>query len=285
MSNTLESGLAKPLNSVEQAGYIDIEGERGYYVMHRAAKPVAQVLLAGHFAMERLFSYAPWMRWARYLAEHNISALRFDYRGCGESTGAFKDFTLASWLQDCRLWHAFLKEQQPEVPILVCGLGMGGLLTSHLFGEGIGAGMLLWSPSSSGSDALRDTILRQVATAMANPEPGQPRSWQDYKAKLDQGEPMQAGGYTLTPALWTEAAEMNLILPEADRSAGTDVSGRPWKVVKLGLAHVPLIPAGGIWQALNPKVHVRIRRVPLNPDLRRFYAENIEWIHSVLNSV
>jgi pimeloyl-ACP methyl ester carboxylesterase len=279
---SLNSPLAKPVSSLETAGYRAMDNEQSYYVYHKAPKPVAQVLLAGHFVMERLFAYAAWMRWARYLAEHNLSALRFDYRGCGESTGAFHHFTLRSWLEDCRAWHQFLRQQQPDLPIVLCGIGMGGLLMSNLFSEGLGDAMLLWSPSASGSDALRDTIIRRMATEMANAAGGKPKTWADYKAQFEQGQSIQGGGYTLTPELWSGAAQMKFVTPEGGREQGKDATGRPWKIVKLGMGHIPLIPGGGIWQALNPKVHVRIRRVPLNPDLSSFYRQNTEWLQSEL---
>lgn len=68
-----------------------VPGARLYTVLHQAKDRVARVLLAGRFASERYFAYHTWVRWARYLAERRIEALRFDYRGMGESTGVFED--------------------------------------------------------------------------------------------------------------------------------------------------------------------------------------------------
>src|SRR5262245_9219677 len=133
----------KPGAVTEEIGYRDVKGEQLYYVFHRSHKPAAQILLAGHFVTERPFAYAPWTRWARHLAGRGISALRFDYRGCGESTGAFQDFVLSSWLDDCRASYAFLKAQNPDLPIILCGIGLGGLFAAQLFHEKMGDAMLL----------------------------------------------------------------------------------------------------------------------------------------------
>jgi pimeloyl-ACP methyl ester carboxylesterase len=262
----------------EQMDFFDLGGEQVYYALHRAQNPSAQILLAGHFVTERPFSYALWVRWARHLASRGVSALRFDYRGCGESTGEFHHFTLASWLEDCRAMIGLLKAQNPKLPVVLGGIGMGGLLASLLFAEGQGDGMLLWSPAANGAGALRDTLLRRLAFDLANPTTGQPKTWADYETSLQQGESIEAAGYTLSAALWREAVAMKLILPGGGRDQGADSRGRPWKVVKLGQAHVPLIPGGGLWQAINPGL--RVRRAPLSPDLSGFFEENCVWIRS-----
>jgi pimeloyl-ACP methyl ester carboxylesterase len=48
--------------------------------------------------------------------------VRFDYRGCGESEGAFEDFTLADWLEDTLL----VVDQATEGPVVLVGSSMGG---------------------------------------------------------------------------------------------------------------------------------------------------------------
>lgn len=272
--------LIKPCRGTEEVSYLESTGEQLYYVFHRASKPIAQVLLAGHFATTRPLAYAPWVRWGRYLAESDISALRFDYRGCGESTGEFHRFTLSSWLEDCRTFYRFLQDREPEVPIVLSGIGLGGLLMAHLFQEGLGAGMLLWQPSPTGSDAMREALLRRMAFDMANTVGRAGKVWDDYKKSLENGESIQAAGYTFSSALWREAEQTTLMLPEPHSEGGVDATGRPWRKVKLGQSAVPLVAAAGLWQALNPGV--RVRRLKINPDLTEFFEENVRWIRANL---
>ena len=279
-TSVAESNLARPLAATETADYREVGGEQVYCVLHRSHAPVAQILLPGHFVTERPFAYALWTRWARCLADHGVSALRFDYRGCGESTGEFQHFTLRSWLEDCRAMYDFLKTQNPRLPVVLGGIGLGGLLSSQLFHEGLGDAMLLWSPSATGAAALRDTLLRRLAFDMTGT--GRSKTWADYEASLQQGESIEGAGYTLTSALWREASAMKLVLPDGGQEK-PDARGRSWKVVKLGQPHVPLIPGGGLWQALNPGL--RMRFAPLNPDLRAFYGENAQWILSKLKDI
>jgi len=157
----------------------------------------------------------------------------------------------------------------------LCGIGLGGLFAAQLFHENLGDAMLLWSPSTSGADALRDTLLRRLAFDLSGPSSNRSKTWADYKASLEKDESVEAAGYTITSGLWREASEMKLVLPD---SSGTDSKGRPWKVTKLGQAEVPLVPGGGLWQALNPGL--RIRRAPLNPNLTKMFEDNVNWIYS-----
>ena len=274
---------APPKNSApaaEQFDFATVGGEQVYYGLHNAASPFAHVLLAGHFVTERPFAYALWVRWARFLAAHGASALRFDYRGCGESAGEFHQMTLSSWLEDSRAMADLLKHKNPGLPLVLAGIGLGGLLMSQLFAQGIGDALLLWSPSASGAGALRDTLLRRLAFDLANPGTGQPKTWADYENLLQRGESIEAAGYTISAALWREAVAMKLAVPAGGRDQGVDERGRRWKTVKLGQAHVPLIPGGGLWQAVNPGL--RVRRAPLSPDLGSFFNENFRWLSSAM---
>jgi pimeloyl-ACP methyl ester carboxylesterase len=49
--------------------------------------------------------------------------IRFDYRGCGESAGAFEDFTLADWYDDVAAMLDTI-----EGPVVLVGSSMGGWL-------------------------------------------------------------------------------------------------------------------------------------------------------------
>src|ERR1041385_4077738 len=117
----------------ERSGYFDQKGSQLFYTLHAAAEPAAIAVLARPFATERVTTYAPWVRWARFLARHGITTLHFDYRGVGESTGDFAELSVADWQDDLTLCVNWLREQNPGRPLLVHGLGFGGLLAAQLF--------------------------------------------------------------------------------------------------------------------------------------------------------
>lgn len=57
--------------------------------------------------------------WAR---ERGRAFVRFDYRGCGESEGAFEDYTMADWRDDALL----VVDQVAKGPVVLVGSSMGG---------------------------------------------------------------------------------------------------------------------------------------------------------------
>ena len=57
--------------------------------------------------------------WAK---QNGRAFVRFDYRGCGESEGAFEDYTLADWRDDALL----VVDQVAKGPVVLVGSSMGG---------------------------------------------------------------------------------------------------------------------------------------------------------------
>jgi pimeloyl-ACP methyl ester carboxylesterase len=56
--------------------------------------------------------------------EHALSFVRFDYRGCGRSSGNFPDGTIGAWLED----SLAVFDRLTEGPQIVVGSSMGGWL-------------------------------------------------------------------------------------------------------------------------------------------------------------
>lgn len=280
--NATESEVMEPLGRTtagerERAGtecpaYLDAHGEQLYTVLHHAEAPVAQAVLIGPFASERPFSYAPWVRWARFLAAHGISALRFDYRGTGESTGAFETMSFAAWRDDAALCAAHLRNLNPNLPVVLCGLGIGGVLASRLLKGGIGDALLLWSAPDQLNAALKDILARRISFDYAQSREGAPKTWADYVRHLECGGEINVEGYRVSGGLWCESFDWRLELPEA--------GGKPCKRLQLGPAEVPLVAGIGIWRALNPRS--RMVHYPLNPNMSGFFGENVRWIREAL---
>ncbi|MFA7276875.1 MAG: alpha/beta hydrolase [Pseudobdellovibrionaceae bacterium] len=92
------------------------------------AKPT--LVFCGGYTSNMLGSKATFL--AGFCAIHNISLLRFDYAGHGESGGVFKDGCIGDWLEDARaiITHTVKGE------MILIGSSMGGwialLLAQHL---------------------------------------------------------------------------------------------------------------------------------------------------------
>lgn len=100
---------------------------------------------AGHF---RNFS--------RILCENNISSIRFDFYGNGESDGEFKDFTFDTLIEDSDQIIEFVSKNYKDKKIVLLGFSMGGAVAAmmasrHQEIEKI----ILWSPAGNIVDIIK----------------------------------------------------------------------------------------------------------------------------------
>lgn len=240
----MQSPLHPNRQSQEHAGYFPVSGAHLYTVLHEVIDPVARVLLVGPFASERHNSYLPWVRWARYLAAEKIEVLRYDYRGIGESTGAFEEMTFADWSQDVRLLAAWLETRSPHAPLVLHGLGLGAILAGRAFDEGIGDGLLLWSPPENANQALRATLMRWVGLEQIFKFGDDRKSASDYIRELEQGSSLEVDGYCWSASLWQDSFHFTLPKTLASEESAALAYKRPVRIVKLTRDAAPLTKGG-----------------------------------------
>jgi hypothetical protein len=252
----------------ERAGYFPVSGAHLYTVLHEVEDPVARVLLVGPFASERHNSYLPWVRWARFLAADSIEVLRYDYRGIGESTGVFEQMTFEDWNQDVRLLAAWFADRSPHVPFVLHGLGLGAVLAGRAFDDGMGDGLLLWSPPVNANQALRATLMRWVGLEQIFKFGDDRKSAADYIRELEQGSPLDVDGYCWSHSLWRESFGFALPAALSTEQSAAQHYKRPVKIVKLTRDAAPLTKGGLVGY----------------DDLKDFnwlYAPNRDWVAAV----
>ena len=211
--------------SAELPAYLDHEGQRLYSVLHPApGARRALVLVAGPFGAERERAYLTGVHWARRLARGGRDVLRFDYRGIGESTGAFESMSFSAWKKDVAAAARVLRRRDPEAPLILHGLRMGGLLAAELFAEGLGDGLLLWSPPASGREHLWELLRRNIFIEMVTRPGGKPKTREAYAADLEAGRRTNVDGYVWTRELWKDSEAWKLRLPSPEEP-------RPWRLL------------------------------------------------------
>jgi alpha/beta superfamily hydrolase len=227
-------------------GYFDFQSDQIYYVMHHATDHCrAAILICGPIGTERERSYPTFVKWARALAAQGYDILRFDYRGIGESTGQFENMTMTDWLNDAKFCAAQLREISPDVPLFLHGTRAGALIAAELFASGIGDGLLLWAPPTSGHALLWDTLRRNLATQMVA-SPHSPRQTREQLvAALEANELINVDGYFWSRNLWTDAQLHTLTLP-------SETEPRPWHIVSINNLATPAAK-------LNNQEHVRTK--------------------------
>lgn len=116
-----------------------------------------QAILCGHshhstcvvmcypFADERKYAQPTFVQLARELSQQSVSSLRFDYAGCGNSEGSFREASFREWIDDCGLMFALVRDKGYNNVI-----GMGLRLGANIAWEAartsaICDGIILWN--------------------------------------------------------------------------------------------------------------------------------------------
>jgi pimeloyl-ACP methyl ester carboxylesterase len=119
------------------------------------------------FAEEQKQGYRVFVDLARRLEEAGFASLRFDYRGTGDSEGAFTEFSLAGAVRDIGAAAALLRERAKVEQVGLIGLRLGASLAWRAAGEGLPTRLLvLWQPIVDGGLFYRLNIRRMLVRQM-----------------------------------------------------------------------------------------------------------------------
>jgi uncharacterized protein len=103
---------------------------------------------------------------AAVLAAQGIGSLRFDVRGAGQSTGAYREMTLARQVQDLKAARQFLVERYAPQRIALIGESLGATIVLSGLDGGEDALVLLW-PAIWLLDGVFDDYLTEESLAEA----------------------------------------------------------------------------------------------------------------------
>lgn len=151
---------------------------------------------------------------ARALAGAGVNAVIFDPVGTGDSAGEFSDFSLPGLAADVAAVNDWL-DARDAGPRALWGLRLGASLAAQIGSSDVGRykGLLLWSPVLNGRQYLRQFLRIRVAADFGR-DSAKKLTVTELEDRLSSGEPVNVGGYPLTPTL-------------AEQVGGTGVASQP----------------------------------------------------------
>ena len=118
------------------------DGNDLYGVLHLPYKisfdnPVPAVVFCHGFTGSKVEAHYIFVKMSRALEKHGIASLRFDFRGCGDSTGDFINTTVMDEVKDTRHAINFICAQHgiDKNRIGVLGLSLGGAVAAYVAGR------------------------------------------------------------------------------------------------------------------------------------------------------
>ena len=151
------------------------------------------VLMLHGFTSHRSGDHRLHTLFARHMAARGVAALRFDFRGYGDSQGDFADVTPARQLADAQAAAGWLRAH-PEVDpqrLSLLGHSLGGLLAAQAAPPIAPHRLLLWAP------ALPDYFLRYLPGGQLPPGVQDMDGWPLGRAFLEgvlRLSPLKAAG-------------------------------------------------------------------------------------------
>ena len=184
-------------------------GERLFGVLHEtdaAADLGCGWVFCHPFAEEKLWSHRVFVGMARHLAARGMPVLRFDYRGYGDSDGAFEQFTLADHIADVRTAVRKLRSTVPGISgVGLLGLRYGATLALLTAAENPDVERLvLWDPVVDMAQYLHDQLRTNLTTQMVL-HGKVIENREQLVARIRANQPVNVDGYDLANPFFDQA--------------------------------------------------------------------------------
>jgi pimeloyl-ACP methyl ester carboxylesterase len=156
-------------------------------------QPIGHEYIYCHRALRQL---------AARLCDSGFPVLRFDYYGCGDSSGNTEEGSIPQWLDDISEAISEIRRRANLAQVCLVGLRLGAALSMIIAAErGDIDSLVLWDPVLRGSAYLKGLSSLQKEALHCRPKPVGGRKSQSY---------MEIIGFPLSHALCVELERLSL---------------------------------------------------------------------------
>ena len=156
-------------------------------------QPIGHEYINSHRALRQL---------ASRLCHAGFPVLRFDYYGCGDSSGNAEEGRIPQWLEDIATAISEVRRRSGAVQVCLIGLRVGGALAMIAAAERANPeSLVLWDPVVRGKSYLEGLLRLQREMLRFRPKPSRAQKPLDYVDVL---------GFPLTRFLQAELKNIDL---------------------------------------------------------------------------
>ncbi len=124
---------------MENIGFLSDDGNQIFYCIHNPNGSTKKTIVFCHGFPDH--SIAPrriGVKLARYLSQNGFRIVRFDYRGCGNSSHSFEEIRLLDHFSDLRSIVQFISKKyrlRSKSDLYLLGLSIGGIVVGQYISE------------------------------------------------------------------------------------------------------------------------------------------------------
>ena len=192
--------------------FIQLGGERLFAALHVPDHPTSRAVVMCHpLGEEKLWSHRVFVSFARDLASSGYLALRFDFRGEGDSDREFEQSDFESRIADACMALDFIRRSQPSVTeITLMGLRLGASVAAAAAARNQEVQrLLLWDPVVDG-EAYMQSFLRLNLMYQMSVHRRVVENRDALVARLAGGDTVNIEGYELADALFRQVSAFRL---------------------------------------------------------------------------
>jgi pimeloyl-ACP methyl ester carboxylesterase len=155
-------------------------------------QPVGHEYINSHRALRQL---------AAGLVDAGFPVLRFDYYGCGDSSGETEQGSITSWVEDISTAVSELRARTGMSRVCVVGLRLGATLAALAGSREDVENLVLWEPVVNGKGYLKELVALHKEMLRFRPKPKRSRKSNAYIEIL---------GFSLSRFLHAQLEELDL---------------------------------------------------------------------------